>query len=114
MCITLCPPTTTHLVCIHCLPTLIYLAKSFSFHTAVSNVALLSLSYLQQKPLAIFFVVLRGPYTVLWWLALVPHSALLVSYLTPLSTPTHAVPGHNAGFSLDGIIMVIMIVSPEK
>jgi len=29
--ITLCPPTTTHLVCIHCFATLIYLAKGFSF-----------------------------------------------------------------------------------
>jgi len=59
-------------------------------------------------------MVLDGPYTVLWWLALFPYSSLLVSYLTPLSTPTHAVPGCNAGFSLDGFIMVIMIVSPKK
>jgi hypothetical protein len=58
-------------------------------------------------------MVLDGPYTVLWWLALFPYSALLVSYLTPLSTPTHAVPGRNAGFSLEGIIM-IMTVSPKK
>jgi len=59
-------------------------------------------------------MVLHGPYTVLWWLALFPYSALLVSYLTPLSTLTRAVPGHNAGFSRDMIIMVIMIVSPKK
>lgn len=59
-------------------------------------------------------MVLDGPYTVLWWLALFRYSALLVSYLTPLSTPTHAVAGRNAGFSLDGIIMVIMTVSQKK
>jgi len=59
-------------------------------------------------------MVLHGSYTVLWWLALFPYSALLVSYLTPLSTPTHAVPGHNAGFGLDRIIMMIKTVSPKK
>jgi len=59
-------------------------------------------------------MVLHGPYTVLWWLALFPYSALLLSYLTPLSIPTNAAPEHNAGFSLDEIIMVIVTVSPKN
>ena len=58
-------------------------------------------------------MVLHGLYTVLRWLAFFPCSALLVSYLAPFSTPTRAVPGHNAGFSLYMIIMVVMIVSQK-